>query len=143
VTWRRTDVSLALGCVALLAISLSGLPREQLLALPDARHAPWCLAGQSPSFEFGFAALAQATNGAMGTPIECEHGSAQSNGDTTQTTTTGIATYSWCTNTPGFTRGQEHWMLTEIGMEHWIGDPESPRPLPVVRTPDLRHPCLI
>jgi hypothetical protein len=139
----REELGLGLACIALLAISVTGLPRQQLWAVPGAQHAPWCLPDQSPSFQFGFAALAQATNGAMGAPIECEHGADKANGDTSQKTTTGVATYSWCTNTPGFTRGQEHWMLTAGGLEHWIGGTDSPRPLPIVRSPDVRHLCLV
>jgi hypothetical protein len=140
---RRFQPGLVVGCLALLAISLTGLPRQQLLAVPGAAHAPWCAPDQTPSFQFGFAALAQATNGVMGTPTECEHGAEQSNGDTTQKTTSGVATYAWCTNTPGFTRGDEHWMLTADGVEHWIGGPDSPRALPIIRSPDLRHLCLV
>ncbi|MBV9579481.1 MAG: hypothetical protein JO057_12910 [Chloroflexi bacterium] len=142
-TRPRLELGLGLACVALLAIGLTGVPRQQVWVLPTARHAPWCLPDQSPMFLFGFAALAQATDGAMGTPTECEHGAENSNGDTTQKTTTGVATYSWCTNTPGFTRGDEHWVLTADGLEHWIGGPSSPRPLPDVRGPDLRHLCLV
>jgi hypothetical protein len=141
----RPEFGLGLACVTLLAVSLVSLPRQQLVPQPGAPHAPFCLPGQSPSFEFGFAALNQATGGAMGEPTECEHGTdriRQSNDDTSQKTTTGIATYSWCTNTPGFTRGEDHWMLTADGLEHWVGGPDSPRPLPMVRDPDLRHLCL-
>jgi hypothetical protein len=141
-TLLRLEIGLGLACVALLAISLVSVPRQQLVVVPGARHAPWCLPDQSPSFEFGFAALNQSTGGVMGAPTECEHGTDQSNGDTSQKTTTGLAVYSWCTNTPGFTRGQEHWMLTTIGLEHWVGSPDSPRPLPIVRAPDLRSLCL-
>jgi len=137
----RAEVVLALACVALLAASLVSLPPQQLWAVAGARRSPWCLPGQSPSFQFGFAALAQVTNGAMGAPTECEHGTDQSSGDTEQATTTGVAMYSWCTNTPSFTRGDEHWMLTADGLEHWIGGPESPRRLDIVRSPDLRHSC--
>jgi len=139
----RVELGLGLACVALLAIGLTGVPRQQLWVLPGAHHAPWCLPDQSPTFLFGFAALDQATGGVMGAPTECEHGTDQSNGDTSQKTTTGVATYSWCTNSPSFTRGQEHWMLTADGLEHWFGSPESPRPLPVVRGADLRHLCLV
>lgn len=142
---RRAELGLGLACVVLLAISLMSLPRQQLVPVAGALHAPWCLPDQSPSFEFGFAELNAATgDGVMGVPTECEHGTDQSNGDTSQKTTTGIATYSWCTNTPRFTRsfGQEHWMLTDDGLEHWVGGPDSPRPLPLVRAPDLRHLCL-
>jgi hypothetical protein len=140
---RYVQLGLVLACCALLAISLTGVPRQQLVPLAGSIHAPWCKPDQTPSFELGFAALAQATNGAMGTPTECEHGAEQSNADTTQKTTTGVATYAWCTNTPSFTRGDEHWMLTADGIEHWIGGPDSPRPLSVVRSPDLRHLCLV
>jgi hypothetical protein len=142
-TSRREQLGLGLACIAMLALTLVGLPRQQLWTVAGPPHAPWCLRDQSPSFEFGFAALAQATNGVMGTPIECEHGISMASRDTTQKTTTGVASYSWCTNTPSFTRGDEHWMLTADGLEYWTGSPESPRPLAVVRGPDLRHPCLV
>jgi hypothetical protein len=141
-TSLRSELGLALACIALLAISVVTLPRQQLLLVPGAPHAPWCLPDQSPSFEFGFAALNQATGGVMGAPTECEHGTTESNGDTSQKTTTGLATYSWCTNTPSFARGQERWILTADGLEHWIGGPDSPRSLRIVRAPDLRYPCL-
>ena len=102
-----------------------------------------CFPDQSPKFQFGFAALDEATHGAMGAPTECEHGISTSSSDTTQKTSTGVASYSWCTNAPSFTRGDEHWMLTPDGIEHWIGSPDPPRALPVVRGPDLRHLCLV
>jgi hypothetical protein len=141
---RRAELGLGLACVVLLALSLMSLPRQQLWPVAAARHAPWCFPDQSPSFEFGFGDLNAATRGVMGVPTECEHGTDQFNGDTSQKTTTGIATYSWCTNTPSFTRtlDQEHWMLTEDGLEHWVGGPDWARPLPIVRAPDLRHLCL-
>jgi len=142
-TWRCEQLGLGLACIVMLAISLVSLPRQQLWTIAGPPHAPWCLPDQSPSFQFGFAELAQATNGAMGTPTECEHGISMSSSDTTQKTSTGVATYAWCTNTPGFSRGDEHWMLTDDGLEHWIGSPDPPRPQPVVRGPDLRHLCLV
>jgi hypothetical protein len=127
----------------MLAISLVSLPRQQLWTIAGPPHAPWCLPDQSPKFEFGFAALDQATNGAMGTPTECEHGVSMSSSDTTQKTTTGVASYAWCTNTPSFSSGDEHWVLTADGLEHWTGSPDPPRTLPVTRGPDLRHLCLV
>ena len=83
----------------------------------------------------------------MGEPIECEHSTLDSP-DVFQRTTTGQARFDWCTNTPSFSRaggegdeGQEHWMLGPNGIEHWTGTADAPRPLPSVRTPDLRSPC--
>jgi hypothetical protein len=102
--------------------------------------APWCLPGQEPGFAFGFAALAQQLGSTMGEPIECEHGEGGSS-NTAQATTTGIALYDWCTNTPRFERGQDHWMLTPGGIEHWSGSSDPPDPLPIVRAPDLRNLC--
>jgi hypothetical protein len=96
--------------------------------------------GDVPTFRFGFSSLAQAIGSTMGVPIECEHGEDASD-NTFQATTTGLAVYNWCTNTPSFTRGEEHWMLTPQGVEHWMGDANSPRPLPIARAPDLRHLC--
>jgi hypothetical protein len=139
---RRLQLGLVMACLALLGISLTGLPRQQFLAVPGVSHAPWCKPDQTPSFQFGFASLAQATGGVMGAPVECEHGAEQSNGNTTQKTTTGVATYVWCTNAPSFTRGDEHWMLSPDGLEHWTGGAEPPKPLAVVQGPDLRMPCL-
>jgi len=110
---------------------------------PDALHqAPWCPVGEVPAFHFGFSSLAQSLGNEMGAPLECEHGD-DSSENTLQATTTGIAVYYWCTNTPSFTRGQDHWVLTPQGVEHWTGDANPPRALPVVRPPDLRHLCLM
>src|SRR5262249_26242387 len=66
-------------------------------------HRPWCRVGELPSFHFGFAELAAAIGSDAGQPVECEHGVEQTP-DTTQATTTGVLTCSWCTNTPIFTR---------------------------------------
>jgi hypothetical protein len=78
----------------------------------------------------------------MGDPTECEHGDAWTT-DTRQETTTGAAVYRWCTNTPTFTRGREHWMLTSNDVEHWTDEGPPPPPQPVVRVPDLRQPCSV
>jgi hypothetical protein len=76
----------------------------------------------------------------MGEATECEHGEIASH-NTFQRTTTGLAVYDGCTNTPSFVRGQEHWMLTSGGVEFWSGSDRPPGPLPNVLKPDLRHPC--
>jgi hypothetical protein len=140
-TARLSD-GLGLGIVigTLLVISLANPPANEFWKAGTAPHAPWCAVGELPTFQFGFGDLAQAIGSAMGVPTECEHGE-ESSSDTLQATTTGVAVYSWCTNTPGFTRGQEHWMLTPEGLEHWTGGADPARPQPVVRTPDLRHLC--
>ena len=108
---------------------------------PDAPPvASWCLAVETPAFRFGFAELRKVLGDVMGQPTECEHGDGITD-DTSQETTTGVAVYHWCANTPTFSRGQDHWMLTSNGVEHWAGQDVPPRPLPIVRGPDLRHPC--
>jgi hypothetical protein len=133
-------VGLGIVLVFLLAVTAANLTAGHFWE-PHARlHESWCPAGEAPTFQFGFGALAQAIGDVMGVPIECEHGD-DSSANTLQTTTAGIALYFWCTNTPSFTRGQEHWMLTRDGVEHWTGGADPPRPLPVVRAADLRHPC--
>jgi hypothetical protein len=133
-------VSLGIVLVFLLVVTAANLAVGRFWE-PDARlHEPWCPAGQAPTFQFGFGALAQAIGDVMGDPVECEHGE-DASVNTLQATTTGIALYYWCTNTPSFTRGQEHWILTAEGVEHWTGEADPPRPLPVVRAPDLRRPC--
>jgi hypothetical protein len=119
------------------AIYLSAGPITRPSAVPRAH---WCTEGEAPSFQFGFADLAARLRPIMGEPIECEHGDDWTS-DTRQTTTTGVATYQWCTNTPAFTRGQEHWALMPEGLQHWSGDGGPAHPPPMVRVPDLRHPC--
>ena len=126
--------------VALLgvsAISLATSPIWRPGAPPDP---PFCPPGQVPGFSFGFYELSQQLGGIIGQPTECEHG-VGGTGDTVQRTTTGEAVYRWCTNTPTFTRGQEHWMLVPGGVEYWTGEDTPPQLPPVVRMPDLRHPC--
>ena len=54
---------------------------------------------------------------------------------------TGVAIYRWCTNTPSFTRGQEHWLLTPTGLEYWTDAGPPPAPQTVLRAVDLRQPC--
>jgi hypothetical protein len=139
---RFWDASLLGGVlVALLAITGWNLLVSPALKPGTPQAAPWCLAGQVPSFQFGFGALAQQIGTAMGSPTECEHGD-DSSENTLQATTTGLAVYDWCTNTPGFTSGPDHWILTPQGMEHWTDDSSAPAPMPVVRASDLRHLCL-
>ena len=101
---------------------------------------PWCLPDQTLKFSFGFADLAQHLGSIMGEPTECEHGQIASS-TTLQRTTTGLAVYDWCTNTPSFVRGQEHWMLAQGGVVYWSGSDGPPEPQPAVRQPDLRRPC--
>ena len=133
-------LGLAIVLGILLVISLANVPASEFWKSDGPLHAPWCAVGEVPRFQFGFGDLARAIGSEMGVPTECEHGE-ESSSDTLQATTTGVAVYSWCTNTPGFTRGQEHWMLTHDGLEHWTGSVDPPRMHPIVRTPDLRHLC--
>jgi hypothetical protein len=139
-TGLSDGVVLALILGILLVISLANLPASELWKPGAPPHAPWCAVGEIPTFQFGFGNLAHTIGSTMGVPTECEHSEGSFSG-TLQATTTGIAVYSWCTNTPGFSRGQEHWMLTPEGLEHWTGSADPPRPQPIVRTPDLRHLC--
>jgi hypothetical protein len=107
-----------------------------------AQSAPWCRPGQEPAFAFGFKDLSERLGETMGQPVECEHGELTT-GDTVQTTTTGVAHYHWCTNTPVFARGPEHWALTPAGVLQWTGENSNP-PIAqsIVRRLDLRRPCL-
>ncbi len=127
--------------VALLAVSLGDVLISSTLKPGAPQQAPWCPPGEVPTFQFGFSALAEQIGAAMGTPIECEHGDNFSE-NILQATTTGVAVYDWCTNTPEFNSGQNHWILAPNGLEHWTGSAGPPTPMPTVRTPDLRHLCL-
>jgi hypothetical protein len=123
--------------VGATAVYLVAGPTWQPGAPPQAH---WCKESETPSFHFGFADLASQLGAVMGEPTECEHGDDWTS-NTSQITTTGIAVYQWCTNTPIFTHEQEHWALMPGGMQHWSGDAGPPRPPPMVRAPDLRAPC--
>jgi hypothetical protein len=137
-----TADSFALGLVliALLGVTAISLRRGPIWQPGAPTRAPWCLPGQMPEFQFGFAELAGELGDIVGQPTECEHGDAWTS-DTRQETTTGVAVYRWCSNTPGFTRGQEHWMLTSKGLEYWTDAGPPPPPQPVLRAGDLRQPC--
>ena len=129
-----------LALLVLFAISITSVWSRHGLNLAATREAPWCGPGEVPAFHFGFSALAQQIGNVMGVPIECEHGDESSDG-TQQLTSTGLASYDWCTNTPEFSRNQDHWALTPTGLLEWTGDATPPNPLPIVRVPDLRELC--
>ena len=133
-----------LGLAALLAM-LSVLTvqavqeREQVLA--GGQRAPFCGPGEVPAFGFGFAALSDLLGEQMGRPLECEHPDIAT-GDVLQKTTTGLAVYRWCTNTPTFAAGPEHWALTPDGPVRWTGpSAEPPVQLRPVQPSALRRPC--
>lgn len=128
---------LLLALLGVTAISLATAPIWQPGAAPRAH---WCLPGQKPEFHFGFAELAGELGDTVGQPTECEHGDTSTR-DTRQETTTGVAIYRWCTNTPSFTRGREHWLLTSTGLEYWTDAGPPPPPQSVVRGIDFRQPC--
>jgi hypothetical protein len=133
-------LALAVVLAALLGVttvSIATSPIWQPGAPPQPR---WCRPGQTPAFSSGFAELSQQLGTIMGQPTECEHGDGATD-DTLQATTTGLAVYRWCTNTPTFSRGPEHWMLMTGGAAYWTAQDVPPRPPPIVRMPDLRHPC--
>jgi hypothetical protein len=130
---------LAATLAVLLVVTSLGLLSGPTWRPNRAPHAPWCPAGETPVFRFGFAELAQDLGSAMGQPVECEHG-IRFTDDTQQQTTTGVAIYRWCANAPTFNRGQEHWLLAPGGLQHWTDQQPAP-PLAIVRAPDLRHPC--
>jgi len=103
--------------------------------------APFCQTDESPAFTFGFAALSDLLDSRMGRPLECEHPDIAT-GDTLQLTTTGLAVYRRCTNTPTFAIAQDHWALTPEGPLHWTGPSvDPPVLLPLVQASSLRRPC--
>src|SRR5206468_2646522 len=86
--------------------------------------APFCAAGQTPQFQFGFAALRAAVGDPVGEPTECEHPDAD--GNALQKTTTGSLFWQRSTNTPVFTAGDQHWALTANGLVQWSGPSMQP-----------------
>jgi endonuclease/exonuclease/phosphatase family metal-dependent hydrolase len=85
---------------------------------PYGQEAPFCLLGQQPHFNHGFAFLKSQLGAVMGEPLECEHYDAA--GNAFQRTTTGQAFYQKDTNTPMFTRGNRHWAWTPVGLREWV-----------------------
>jgi hypothetical protein len=137
---RRADALVICACLlALAALTITGLATTPTWR-PGTQAAPWCEPGQRPAFAFGFAALAQQLGSTMGDATECEHGLVGSN-DSFQKTTTGLAEYDWCTNTPTFRHGQDRWALTPAGVLHWSAADSALPSQPTVRDSDLRHPC--
>jgi hypothetical protein len=134
----------ALVLAALLAVlglltAPAVLERRQAVAVDE--NAPYCGPGEAPEFSFGFKALSELLGEKMGRPLECEHPDLGT-GDVLQKTTAGLAIYHWCTNTPTFSTGSEHWALTAEGLLHWTGpNPDPPLALPQVNRPELRRPC--
>jgi hypothetical protein len=93
---------------------------RQGYVVPTAAPAPYCEAGRTPRFEHGFAALQARLGGAMGEPLECEHGDSAS-GNVLQQTSTGLAVYDPRTNRPSFTDGWRTSELTPRGLVSWEG----------------------
>ena len=112
--YRRSAMSLV-ALIALLAPSGSA----------SAQSAPFCDAGKSPEFVFGFKDLRAAVGEPMGQAMECEHAEATT-GDSHQATSTGLSFYRKRTNTPTFTNGTEHWALTRDGLVTWTGSSIEP-----------------
>ncbi len=83
-----------------------------------------CAAGQ-PRFMGGFALLRAAVGAQMGDATDCEH-VVNADGDTQQTTTTGLAYYLSASNTPCFTTGYDHWALVHGSVVSWKGDSPTP-----------------
>jgi hypothetical protein len=142
ITHHGVSDGLALGVVlvVLATVTAESLANTALWNPDSSPPAAWCPPTETPNFSLGFADLAQQLGSIMGQPTECEHGETGSN-DTFQQTTTGLAVYDWCTNTPSFVRGREHWMLAPGGVVHWSDSDTPPVPRPTVRAPDLRYLC--
>jgi hypothetical protein len=138
---RDRDGLLLAALLAVLALLTAPavLHREQTLAVGES--APFCGPGETPEFSFGFLALSELLGERMGRPLECEHSELGAS-NVLQKTTSGLAVYHWCTNTPTFSTGFEHWALTSQGLMHWTGpNSDPPLALPLVNSPELRRPC--
>jgi hypothetical protein len=71
----------------------------------------------SETFAPELSSLQQALGGVMGAPLDCARTDAD--GDTLQRTTTGLAMYRADDGISVFTRGEQHWALTERGLQTW------------------------
>lgn len=75
-----------------------------------------------PRFIGGMALLRVALGSAMGDPLSCE-AVIDSEGNTQQTTTTGLAYHRKLLGVDAFTNGWDHWAVgPEQGLIHWSGD---------------------
>lgn len=133
--WRGAGRWLAATLAAVSLALPAGVAWAQ--AVPVAGGA-FCLPGEAPRFQLGFAALKERLGASMGLPLECEHGDSASR-DTLQRTTAGLAFYRARTNTPTFTDGHRHWALTEAGLLYWEGAAVDP-PLDARRVPAPSRP---
>jgi len=136
----RDAVVLLLILVPLLSIALLSVCANETWRPGAPSLAPFCLRGQTPRFELGFADLAAQLGDVAGQPIDCEHGE-EWTPNTVQTTTTGLASYDRCSNTSSFVRGPEHWTQTPTGLQYWSGEGTPPPPRPIVQLADLRAAC--
>jgi hypothetical protein len=90
-----------------------------------APSAPFCSAGQTPTFSASVAALAVEVGDAIGSPVECEH-TISPTGDSIQLTTTGLVAYDKLRDTVSFTDGWRHWAVTPRGVVAWEGTDSLP-----------------
>ncbi|MBI2756940.1 MAG: hypothetical protein HYX52_09555 [Chloroflexi bacterium] len=74
-----------------------------------------CAPEQIPEFAFGFAALKEQLGATMGAPIECER-VVNGEGDTSQRTSTGVASYQRASNAVLFGNGARTWTLDAGGI---------------------------
>jgi hypothetical protein len=81
----------------------------------------------------GIASLKGILGTIMGDPLECER-VVNSDGDTQQKTTTGLAYYRKQFNSACFTTGWEHWGLVDRGLVRWAGPTIDPPADAVVMT---------
>jgi hypothetical protein len=81
---------------------------------------------RAPRFVGDLAQLHSAVGAAMGDALDCEH-AVDGQGNTQQTTATGLAYYRQSSNAACFTTGYEHWALRRDGsVAHWFGDSVDP-----------------
>jgi hypothetical protein len=138
---REVDLLVLAALLALLALPTLQAVQERGRVLASGQRQPFCGPGEAPGFAFGFAALSELLGPRMGSPLECEHPDLAT-GDLLQKTSTGLAVYRWCTNTPIFASGTERWALTPGGPLHWSGPRvDPPLELATVQPSSLRRPC--
>ena len=123
----------------LAAIAIVGALLGAPSSVASAQEANFCGPGQAPRFVLGFATLKEQLGPLMGEPVECEHPN-NANGDTLQTTTTGLAYYRKATNTPTFTDGFRHWASTVVGLVYWEG-PSADPPSAALSAPSTSPPA--
>jgi len=117
---RITSMPAAFGFTMWSGHPARGHPGFDAPLRADAASTPLCTPDRA-NFAYGLANLKLQLGEVMGEPLECER-AVDSEGNTVQLTTTGLAAYEQRTQTVTFTDGWRHWAFARGRLVTWDGD---------------------